>query len=326
MTGTLETGFTRLFGLHYPIVQGPMGGVSGPGLVAAVANAGGLGVLPIWVFEEPEHAAYVVRETQSLTDRPFAVNLRADLVQLDHIHAALDAGVSIIHLFWGDPAPSMAPVRAGGARMIATVGDAGAARAAVDAGASALIAQGVEAGGHVLGETPLRDLLPSVIEVAGDVPVIAAGGLADADDVARVIAQGAAGALLGTRFAASEESDAHDEYKRLLMGAPEGATVRSLCFDLEWPDAPHRTLRNSTFAAWERAGFPAPGARPGEGDVVLRMPDGMELPRYSAYPPGRGMSGELEAAALYAGTGVDKVREVLPAGEIVRMLSSRLAA
>ena len=167
-------GFTRAFGLEVPIVQGPAGGVTGPALVAAVAEAGALGVLPIWIAS-PHGAARLVEATRQLTSRPFAVNLRADLVQIEHIVAALDAGIRDFHLFWGDPAPSMPPIRTAGARMIATIGDADAARAALEAGAAALVAQGVEAGGHVKGELPLRELLETVLPMAGDVPVIAAG-------------------------------------------------------------------------------------------------------------------------------------------------------
>jgi len=87
----------------------------------------------------------------------------------DMIAAATDLGVGIVHLFWGDPAASMGAIRRGGARMIATVSDAATTRQALDAGAAALIAQGVEAGGHVLGSMPLKELLPLVVEMAGDV-------------------------------------------------------------------------------------------------------------------------------------------------------------
>src|SRR5665647_1521189 len=130
----------------------------------------------------------MIKATQALTSRPFAVNIRADLVMHDMIAAAIDQGVGIVHLFWGDPASSMGAVRRGGARMIATVSDAETTRRALDAGAAGLIAQGVEAGGHVLGSTPLRDLLPLVVGLAGDVPIAAAGGLSDAEDIAEVFA------------------------------------------------------------------------------------------------------------------------------------------
>jgi len=322
MTNFTSTPFTRDFALDVPIVQGPMGGAAGPELVAAVCNAGALGILPVW-FLGANEVADQVSATRTLTDRAFAVNIRADLQQLDHIQAAIDAGVSIIHLFWGDPAASMAPIRAAGARMLCTIGDPDAARAALDAGAVALVAQGVEAGGHVLGEMPLQNLLEAVLPIAGDVPVLAAGGLADAADVAAVMALGASGALLGTRFAATEESLAHDDYKQALMEAGTNATARSECFEIGWADAPHRHLVNDTYLQWDRAGRPGRGARPGEGDTVLRFGE-LEIPRYSVMPPERGMTGDIRAAVLYAGTGVERVRDCPPAATVVRELASRL--
>lgn len=314
--------FTRDFQLEVPIVQGPMGGVAGPELVAAVANSGGLGMLPIWT-QTPDLAASDIAETRALTDRPFGVNLRADLVQLELIELAIEAGVRIIHLFWGDPAASMAPILSAGAKMMATIGDADAARSALDAGAQALVTQGVEAGGHVLSDLPLASLLADVVPLAGDVPVIAAGGLGDAQSVSQVMASGASGALLGTRFVATEESRAHDEYKQALLSATSDSTVRSECFDIGWPQAPHRNLRNSTYAAWEAAGRPEPGSRPGEGDVILRSAE-TEIPRYSAVPPQQNMQGDIDAAVLYAGTGVDTVVDCPPASEVVSKLASLL--
>lgn len=322
MAGFSGNRFTREFDLAVPIVQGPMGGAAGPELVAAVANAGGLGMLPVWTLP-PDRVADAIAETQRLTSRSFGVNLRADLVQLDHIRAALDAGATIVHLFWGDPSVSMAPVRAARAKMMATIGDAEAAAAALDVGADALIAQGVEAGGHVLSEIPLNALLEAVLPLAGDVPVVAAGGLADAHDVAEVMALGASGALLGTRFVATVESLAHEDYKQALLDAGADATPRSECFDIGWPDAPHRHLVNDTFAAWDRAGRPPPGQRPGESDTVLRMGD-LELPRYSVMPPQCGMTGDIQSAVMYAGTGVAKIGDCPSASDVIRALASRL--
>lgn len=316
--------FISAFGLEHPVVQGPMGGVAGPRLVAAMCNAGGLGILPIWP-EPLEVARAAIRQTRELTPRGFAVNLRADLQQHDHIRLALDEGVALIHLFWGDPAPSMPAIRAAGARMLATVSDADTTRRALDAGACALIAQGFEAGGHVLSEIPLDDLLPLVLDLAGDVPVIAAGGISNGEDARRLAAAGASGVVLGTRLVVCEESDAHPAYKQALMNAGDNDTARSLCFDGLWPDAPHRTLANSTFRAWQAAGLPAPGRRPGEGDVILKRDAGPDVLRYSAEPPVAGMLGEIEAAALYAGTGVGRVANCPAAAQVVAEISAALS-
>jgi len=315
--------FRETFGTKTPIVQGPMSGTSGPELVAAVSNAGGLGILPIW-GQSPEVAKNMITQTQSLTSARFGVNLRADLKQLDHIKMAIDMDATIIHLFWGDPNASAAPIRAAKAIMTATVDDVDAAKAALDAGASALIAQGVEAGGHVLSEIPRDDLLASVLDIAGDVPVIAAGGITTAGDVARVVVAGAAGALCGTRFVATEEANAHEGYKQALINAGADATVRTKLFDIGWPDAPRRALRNSTYDMWEEAGCPKSGKRPGEGDIVLTLPNGQGLPRYHAMAPRRDVSGDIEAAVMYAGMGVERLKAIGTAASTVRDLASKL--
>lgn len=313
--------FLQTFGLAHPVIQGPMGGVAGPRLVSAVANAGALGMLPIWLLS-PTAAARSIAETQALTDNPFAVNLRADLVQHEHIKVALDAGVNWLHLFWGDPKESVRSLDTGSHQVLATVGDAEAARAALEAGANALIAQGVEAGGHVLSEQPLQQLLDSVLGVAGAVPVIAAGGCANAADAQRLVSQGAAGVLLGTRFVASTECDAHPAFKTAIVDAGAGATTRSLCFDDGWSDAPHRTLTNQTVARWLEANSPPAGSRPGEAETVLNTAKGASVARYSVTPPTADMNGDIGESALYCGTGAERVEAVCSVADIVAEVSS----
>lgn len=318
-----DTSLSRAFGLAVPIIQGPMGGISGPALVAAVAEAGALGILPIW-YHRIDDIKSKIAATQAATSRPFAVNVRADLVQHEHIACALDAGVSIFHLFWGDPAASMRPIRGHGARVIATVSDGDTAKAALDAGAEALIAQGVEAGGHVFGSMPLSVLLDLVLDLAGSTPVVAAGGIADGDDAIKALDHGAAGALLGTRFVATQESEAHSIYKQALLDAGKQDTVRTTVFDIGWPHAPHRVLRNSTFRAWEAAGEPAPGERPGEREIVARVGERTEYPRYHAASANKDMDGDIEAMALYSGMGVGKVADIRSVRQVIDEIEFRL--
>jgi NAD(P)H-dependent flavin oxidoreductase YrpB (nitropropane dioxygenase family) len=326
-----DTSFARAFALRLPVVQAPMGGVAGPALVAAAANTGALGVLPIW-FGTAAAAKEAIAATQRLTARPFAINLRADLAQNELIAAAAECGIGIVHLFWGNPAKSMRAIRRAGARMIATVSDADTTKAALDAGAAALIAQGVEAGGHVFGTTPLAELIPLVVAEARSVPVAAAGGIVDADDALAAFALGASAVVLGTSLVASEESDAHEDYKRALIAAGAGDTALTRCFDGFWPDAPHRTLKNSTFRTWDAAGRPRAGAssgvgaRPGEGDVVARVGDAIAIPRYHAATPRAGMTGDCEAMALYAGMGVAKATEIRSAAAKIETLVRQVAA
>ena len=123
--------------------------------------------------------------------------------------------------------------------------------------------------------------------------------------------------MMGTRFLASEEARVHPGYRDAVLRASETDTVYSQLFDIGWPDAPHRTFRNTTVAAWEEAGRPAGGSRPGEGEVVASDPDGSPVPRYSDVIPLPGTTGDVEALALYMGQSAGQVRRIQPAAEIV---------
>jgi NAD(P)H-dependent flavin oxidoreductase YrpB (nitropropane dioxygenase family) len=170
----------------------------------------------------------------------------------------------------------------------------------------------------VCGTLTVSTLVPTVVDLAGDVPVVAAGGIVDGRGLVSMLALGASAVMMGTRFVASEESRAHPDYKLSLTRARQtDAVYGSDLFEVGWPDAPHRALRNSTVRAWEEAGRPAPGSRPGESEPVAARPDGTPIPRYSVFQPVAGMSGNIEAMAHYAGQGVERVREVLPAAAIV---------
>jgi NAD(P)H-dependent flavin oxidoreductase YrpB (nitropropane dioxygenase family) len=155
-------------------------------------------------------------------------------------------------------------------------------------------------------------------------PVIAAGGIATASGVRAVRAAGAAGAALGTRFAASAEADVHPDYARRLVESGHDDTVLTCLFDAGWPEAPHRVLRNSTVIRWERAGRPPPGARPGEGEAIAKLAESSIL-RYATDEPRRGTTGDVEAMCLYAGQGVGLVTGVEPAADIVARIAAELS-
>lgn len=313
----METAFTRLLSLRAPIMQAPMGGAAGPELAAAVSNSGALGSIPIWTVPT-EEASAIIRATSALTRGPYAVNVRADLGQTGHVRCALDGGVRLVHLFWGDPTPYVSAIRQAGARVVVTVADADEAKQALDAGADILIAQGWEAGGHVRGNLTTLTLVPTVVDLAGAVPVLAAGGIVDGRGLAAALVLGAAGAVMGTRFIASIESCAHPEYKKAIVAARQVDTVHTdNLFDRGWPDAPHRVLRNTTYERWLAAGSPQRGNRPGEADMVARRADGSPIPRYGVATPRNDFVGDIEAMARYAGQGVGAVRQILPAAEII---------
>lgn len=312
--------FCELLGIQLPIVQAPVGSVSTLELAAAVSNVGGLGM--IGVGGMPLDAVEArLRATAELTGRPFGANVILAISPPEAVDAVLDAGVKILSLFWGEPAPFVDRAHQAGAIVLSTVGTAREAREAVDAGVDIVVAQGWEAGGHVRGTVSTLALVPRVVDEVDPVPVIAAGGIADGRGVAAVLALGAAAAWIGTRFVCAEESGAHPVYQQLLADAAETDTVHSTLFDRGWPNAPHRTLRNSTMRAWQDAGEPPPGDRPGEGEVVARRHDGSDIRRYAVSPPSVAVAtGEPEAMAVYAGQGVGLITRPEPAADIVRRL------
>jgi NAD(P)H-dependent flavin oxidoreductase YrpB (nitropropane dioxygenase family) len=299
-----------------PVMQAPVGPAATPELAAAVSEAGGLGSLGA-SWTEPDLLREQIRAIRRRTDRPFFVNLVLAFDQEERLELVCEEGVPIVSFSWGVDARLVDRAHAAGCLVVAQAGSAAEGRAAVEAGADALIAQGVEAGGHVEGETPLLEL---VAQLRGGVPVVAAGGIANADGLRRAQAAGAAGVVMGTRFLATPEADIHPGYAERLVAAGPDDTVRTFLFDGGWPGAAHRVLRNSTYRAWEAAGSPEPGERPNEGEVVAET-DGVLIARYAADEPRRSTTGDIEAMCLYAGRGVSLITAVEPAAEIVARMA-----
>jgi nitronate monooxygenase len=308
------------FGLRCPIVQAPTGSVAGPELAAAVSQAGAMGAMAL-TWTAPEAAAAQVRQVRAATAHPFLVNFALAFPPAS-LAAALAAGAPVVSFSWGDPAPYLPQVRAAGAKVGVQVTNVEGARRAIQQGVDFLVCQGIEAGGHVQSTRPLADLLPCVVEAAGGVPVIAAGGLGDGADIARVLNLGAAAAMLGTRFVATQESRAHPDYKRALLDAKAADTALTVCFDGGWPYAAQRVLRNTTLETWEAAGCPPSGIRPGEGDVVGHTPAGEPILRYEDTAPRQGFTGRISEMCLYAGTSCDSISDLPPAAELVERLWS----
>jgi len=316
MPTAAASAFMARFGLRYPIMQAPYGG---PALAAAISNAGALGTVSLWVGSE-EAARERVQTMRQTTAHLFAVNYVLSF-EPRSLPAALDAGAPVVHFSWGIPsAAAAAMVRQRGAIFGVQIATVEGAAAALEAGASYLVCQGVEAGGHVQSSTPLYELLPRVAERAKDTPVLAAGGISRGRDICRALCAGASGVLIGTRFVATQESMAHPEYKAALLRAGATDTALSVCFQDGWPGALHRTLRNATLARWEAAGCPPVGQRPGEGDVVARLADGSPVARYHFASPQRGVEGEVTDLALYAGAGVGDITDLPPVAELITRL------
>jgi NAD(P)H-dependent flavin oxidoreductase YrpB (nitropropane dioxygenase family) len=316
----VRTPVCELLGIDQPIVQAPMSAV--PELAAAVSNAGALGMLAL-TWSTP--AGDVVRETAALTDRPFGGNLILASEQHRRLDEALEAGLRIVSFMWGDPASYVEQVHEANGFVLQTVGSAEEARRGVDCGVDVIVAQGWEAGGHVWSQVATLPLVPAVVDAVAPVPVIAAGGIGDARGVATVFALGAQAAWLGTRFLLAEEMPVHREYRRRVIDATEtDARWYPNLYEVGWPNAPHRALRNSTAEAWEAAGEPSPGSRPGEGDVIAHFASNEEIVRYEPAAPMVGTTGDIEALSLWAGQSVALARRPQSAAEIVAELISGL--
>jgi nitronate monooxygenase len=303
--------------LTVPIMQAPLGGCATPQLASAVSQTGGLGTLAA-SWTEPDVLRNQIRSITRATDRPFCVNLVLEFEQDERLEVVVEERAPIISFSFGLEPRLVERARASGARVLVQVGSVDAARAAAAAGADALIVQGVEAGGHVQGVVGLLPLLAEVQRTVS-LPVLAAGGIGDPASARAALAAGAAAAVMGTRFLASDESDAHPIYKASLLDAHARDTVLTGLFDVGWEDSPHRVLRNSTYQRWEDAGGPASGGRPGEGDEIAGG-----LVRYASNPPLATMDGDIEAMAMYAGQSVGAITSVEPAAAIVERFAAAL--
>jgi nitronate monooxygenase len=263
-----------------------------------VSQVGGLGTLAA-SWTEPDVLRELIRSITRATERAFCVNLVLEFEQDERLEVVVEERAPIISFSFGLHPQLIARARALGARVLVQVGSVDAARAAAAAGADALIVQGVEAGGHVQSVVGLLPLLAEVRR-AVSLPVLAAGGIGDPASARAALAAGAEAVVMGTRFVASDESDAHPLYKTCLLEAESRDAVLTGLFDVGWADCPHRVLRNSTYERWAAAGNPPHGARPGEG--------------------------EIEAMAMYAGQSVGAIAAVEPAAAIVERFAAALRA
>lgn len=307
--------------LEAPIVQAGMGGVARHELAAAVSEAGGLGTIAGVRAPIADELAAARR----LTGRPLAVNLLLPFLRTGDVQAA--AGADVIVTFWGDPrrlAPGI---------WIHQCGSVDEAKAAAQAGADAVIAQGLEAGGHVRGTTPALELLERV-RVAVEIPILLAGGIVDAEGVATALGAGAVAAVIGTRLLLSEESRAHPGYKQRCVDARE--TVVTELFGLGWPDAPHRVIPNEATRQWLRGDPRGPGWIRASNRLispsVRRIPVAAQhwagkaqrpsQPLLGPQPPtDDGPASLVESGPLYAGVNVNRITDIRPAAELVKTLT-----
>jgi nitronate monooxygenase len=317
MTDPLSTEVCGLLGCEYPIVLAGMGGVARSELVIAVTRAGGFGFLGM-VREPPSLIRREVEAVRRGTPKRFGVNLipaATDPSLLEQqIIACIELEVPVVTLFWDIFPDIVGRLRDAGIIVVCQIGSVKEAGEAQKAGAQILIAQGVEAGGHVRGTVPLWSLLPEVVS-SSHVPVLAAGGLVDGRDLAAALRLGAQGMVIGTAFLASPESFAHDYHKQRIVQAKAEDTILTDMFHINWPiGAPVRVLKNS--ATRGERGDPHASAQ------IIGDEEGRPIYLFSTDSPLRSMNGDFEAMALYAGLGAARIDSILPAGERIASIVS----
>jgi nitronate monooxygenase len=304
----LQTRFTHLVGCTVPIQLAGMGSILSPELAAAVSNAGALGQLTL--TGDAEDARRKLDRLSSKTSRPFGINLLIPYLDREVLELAARRA-RVIDFFWGDPDPDLVRlVHDAGALVSWQVGSTSEAIAAEGAGCDFIIAQGFEAGGHIRGTLGLLPLMSSVLD-AVSVPVLAAGGIGNGRSIAGVLAMGAAGVRMGTRFIAAAESNAHPDYVEALIAARAEDSVRTNRFHVQCALCPstHGVLRQAIEAA---------DAFQGEYVAEIEFEGELErIVRFRGIPPFKGFHGHIDAMACYAGQSVGDVKGVQPAAVIV---------
>jgi enoyl-[acyl-carrier protein] reductase II len=299
----MKTRITALLGIQFPVIQAGMVWVSGYKLAVAVSNAGALGLIGSGSMK-PELLREHIRAARERTSHPFGVNiplLRGDADKL--VGVVIDEGVKIVVTSAGHPAKFTGQLKNVGCSVVHVIASVKQALKAQSEGCDAVVAEGFEAGGHNgIDEITTLALVPQVVD-AVHIPVIAAGGIADGRGMAAALALGAEGVQVGTRFAASLESSAHQKYKEAIIAAGDSGTVLTLknispvrllhtpftqkVIEAEHSGASYDELRALLGAGRERKGI---------------------------------FEGDWEEGEFEAGQSSGLIREILPAAEIVRRI------
>lgn len=298
----LRTPICDLFGIDVPILLAGMGGVSMAALVAAVSNAGGLGVMGAANLS-PDDLRTEIRKVRALTTKPFAVDLLAPLPQmiLPYLPVLYDEGVTIFVAGLAVPEKQVPEMKRNGLTIMVMTGKVQHAVRAEAAGADVVAAQGTEAGGHT-GEIGTLALVPQVVD-AVKIPVIAAGGIVDGRGVIAALALGAQGAVIGTRFIATPEATAARQYREALVRARQDETVRTRCYS----GKPLRSLRNPYITDYE--------AHP---EKLRPFPEQLMISTQRNVMAYWNPDVDPVNTCFPAGQGVGAFREIKPAAEVFR--------
>jgi len=323
----LHTPVCDLLGCDVPILLAGMGGPARSELAAAVAEAGGYGMLGM-VRESPELIATEIDALRARTRRPFAVNLipaATDAKLLDaEMAVCIERAVPAFCFFWDVKPEAVRRAKAAGSLVLHQVGTLDAARAAEAAGADVLIAQGIEAGGHVHGKTSAMVLVEQMARIA-KVPVVASGGFATGASLVAALALGAQGVHCGTAFLAANESFAHAYHKQRIIEAGAEDTVYTDAYAVNWPpNSPVRVISNSVI---QSLGHQLTGYHPDRlPRETIARDDGRPILKFSTDSPLRTTDGDLEAMALYAGQGVSFVDRATRAADVVSRIMAEAEA
>jgi nitronate monooxygenase len=320
----LQTKFTELLGCTVPLQQAGMGKLASPALAAAVADAGGLGMVSGIGAAPPEYVAKILDGLRRSTSGAFGANFIVDGVRetgkLDaDFLKVLEVAASrapVVEFFYETPDPELVEIaHAGDALVSWQVGSAPEAVAAEGVGCDLIVAQGTEAGGHVRGKIGLLALLGEVLPSV-KVPVVAAGGIGTGRAMAAALAAGASAVRVGTRFVAAEEAGTHPAYVEKLIAASAKDTILTEAFSANWPNAPHRVLRSCVEAVDRFTGeVVGETSQPWAPDV--RVP----VHTRDSFVANVGTTGNIDAMPLWAGESVDGVKGVQKAADIVRELA-----
>ena len=313
----LGTPLCERLGCRYPILLAGMGGVSRHALAAAVANAGGFAKLGM-VREPVERIRAEVAALRRASDTPFAVNLIPAATEsrllADQVRACIELQVPFVELFWDIDAALIRRLKSAEIGVLHQVGSLADAEAAVSAGADVLIAQGLEAGGHVRGTRGVLNLVTELV-ARFPVPVVASGGFAGAGGLAAALAAGAQGVNLGTAFLATVEANAHLHHKQRIVDATGDDTVHTRRFWLNWHQAaPVRVLANRI------TGGDFGEFKSGDTLVKIGEQDGQPVYRFSTDSPLADATGDIDDMALYAGQGCGEINAIVPAATRIEQL------
>jgi NAD(P)H-dependent flavin oxidoreductase YrpB (nitropropane dioxygenase family) len=252
LMGWLQTPVCALLGIELPIVQAGMSSYTTPELVAAVSNAGGLGIIG-GLFREPDELSEQIRKVRELTSRPFGVNHVVLQIDSAAVDATIELRPPVLSLAWGRASELTRRAHDAGMKVIHQVTSPEEAGQVASDGADVIVAKGTEGGGHVRGMSTLP-LVPQVVDVVNGKPVLAAGGIADGRGLAAALMLGAQGVLIGTRFLATPEASGRGHSKDVILNALGSQTMASKFYDdvigLRWPGALLRSIRNPLLDRW----------------------------------------------------------------------------